>query len=68
MIDLKQICRTLETKRCRTHNEKTTATVSGKSIKLSCCCDKFQKELENQIDNEVAKQVDKGIDDAFKGF
>lgn len=68
MIDLKQICKTLEQKSCRTHNKKPTATVSGQSIKLSCCCDNFQKELEKQIDVEVSKQLDKSIDDAFKGF
>lgn len=60
MIDLNKIC--------RTHNEKPTANVRGKSIRLSCCYDKFQKELENQSDIEVSKQVNKGIDDASKGF
>lgn len=66
MVDLKQICRTLETKRCSIHNEKPKATVSGSSINLTCCCDKFLKELEQQIDIEISKQVDKAIDDIFK--
>lgn len=68
MIDLKQICRKIEQQHCRTHNQKPTAIVRGKSIKLTCCCDNFQKQLEKQIEDEALKQVDKGIEDIFKGF
>ena len=46
-IDLKQISRTLESKRCRTHNQKPTAKVVGQKIEFTCCCEKFKKELED---------------------
>lgn len=67
-IDLNKICRTLETKRCGVHNKNPTAIVVGEQIKVTSCCDKFQNELEKEMDIESSKQADKGIDDAIKGF
>lgn len=68
MIDLKQVCRTIEAKRCRTHNEHPKAIVSGKDIKLTTCCSNFQKELEKVVKDELSKQAEKSINDIFKKF
>lgn len=68
MIDLKKVCKTIEAKRCKTHNEHPKAVVSGKNIKLTTCCSNFQKELEKVVEAELSKQVDKKINDIFKNF
>lgn len=68
MINLQKICRVLEQHRCKEHNQKPTATISGQSIKLTCCCDQFQKELETKISNEGLRQINKKIDDIFKSI
>jgi hypothetical protein len=66
MIDLKKVCRMVETKRCRDHNEKPKAIVKGSSINLTTCCDKFQKELQKIIETEITKQTGEAIKKMFK--
>lgn len=68
MIDLKKICRLVETKRCNEHHEKTKAVVIGKSIQLTTCCDKFNNELQKVIEKEMAKQTEEAIKKMFKKF
>ncbi len=68
MINLQQVCKSLEQKRCCIHNQNPVAVVKGELINLTCCCEDFQKKLETQIDVEVGKQFDKSVDDAFRGL
>jgi hypothetical protein len=63
MIDLKKVCIELEKHSCKTHNQHPNATISGKKIDISACCDTFQDELERYLDEEISKQIDKSIDD-----
>jgi hypothetical protein len=66
MIDLKKVCRLVEIKRCKDHNEKPKAIVKGSSINLTTCCDKFQNELQKVIENEIAKQTEDTLKKMFK--
>lgn len=63
MIDLKKICRIVEKKVCRTHNENPKAEVIKQSIKITTCCEKFEKEMVKFVEVELEKEVDRKLDD-----
>ncbi|HLF51894.1 hypothetical protein [Flavobacterium sp.] len=66
LLDLNKICRSLQNKTCKEHNEKPNAKVSGDSIKFNPCCDKFGKEVQKKIEEEISKQTEEAIAKMFK--
>lgn len=66
MLDLNKICRSLQNKTCKEHNEKPNAKVSRDSIEFTPCCDKFRKEVQQKIEEEISKQTQEAIAKLFK--
>lgn len=68
MIDLENMCVFLRKKTCTLHGEKPIAYVYENSIKLKCCCDKFEQEMKEQIYTEAKRQTDIKITEVLKDF
>ena len=58
MIDIISICKKIEIKICDEHAIKPKAIAKKQSIKLSTCCEKFQKQLEKYIAQEIDLQIE----------
>jgi hypothetical protein len=62
MIDIAAICKNIESKICEQHNRKPKAVAQKEAIKLSTCCENFQRSLEKIITEEIKIQAERIAD------
>lgn len=65
-INYSNVKRKLETSRCREHGEHPKVTVSGDRLSISCCCDRFKKELSAKAEKMIAEEAGKALENSLK--
>ena len=56
----------VERMKCPEHGEHPKVIFTEQGVRISCCCDKFLRQVENECDKAITQAIDDEITNMFK--
>ncbi len=65
-MNLHSIKLKLEQSSCPEHGKHPSVTITGKTLNMSCCCEKFKEALKKKSEKLITESIQNDISSMFK--